>query len=142
MFGQTKDESERTVPIRFESCTVIFDWTEVEVWGRSPKRPILSTTRYTVPLGALTGGEVMKQSLCLSPVMFRPCDSKEQETWTVVLDTKSNVILSETHEDLNNTTKTESQKSALMMFSDESIANRVLEAFKHAANLCPKKEAF
>jgi hypothetical protein len=133
--GKTKDESERTVPIAFESCIIIFDDIEVEVWGKYPHNPIISTTRYTVPLGALTGGEVMKYSISLS-------DSEKLETWSVVLKAASRVILSETYEDLNNTTKSESWKDAAVVFYEESIAKRVLDAFKHAADLCRGKEPF
>ena len=69
-------------------------------------------------------------------------DSKKLDRWTVDLNLTSKVVLNETHEDLNNTTKSEGQKWAFIIFYDESVAKRVLEAFKHAADLCRMKEPF
>jgi len=133
--GRTKDVTVRTVPKQFESCTVVFDSTEVEVWEKYRQHPIVSTRRYTVPLGALTEVWIMKDDLPLST-------SEKLAMWLVVLETTSNVVLSEEHEDLRNTTKSESRKTAFIAFNDESTAKRVLEAFNHAANLCRGKEAF
>ena len=67
---------------------------------------------------------------------------KKVDKWEVWLLASSKVILSEEHEDLNNTTKSESQSGFCLTFYDESIAKRVLEAFKHAADLCRGKESF
>jgi hypothetical protein len=54
----------------------------------------------------------------------------------------SNVILTEEHEDLRNTIKAESAKSAVIAFSDEPLAKRVADAFNHAGGLCRTKEPF
>jgi hypothetical protein len=67
---------------------------------------------------------------------------KQLDEWDVYLDAISNAVLWETHEDLKNTTKSESVKFAVLSFYDESIANRVLEAFLHGAVLCRGKEPF
>jgi len=139
--GPTKDVTLRTVPVRFDSCTVSFDLTEVDVWAAYRDRPIVSTTRQVVPLGALTGSRVMKNSIRLSLDSSNKIE-KQVEEWNVYLNTASKVILSETHEDLNNSTKSESVNFAFLGFYEESIANRVLEAFKHAAELCRGKEPF
>ena len=56
--SKTKDVSLRTIPIRFDSCAVISNFTEVDTWEKFRQRPIVTTTRYTVPLGAITGGTV------------------------------------------------------------------------------------
>ena len=134
----TKDVTLRTVPIRFDSCGVIFGFIEVDIWGKYPDQPIVTTTRYTVPLGAITRGEVMPDTISLSI----GADSKKIEHWIVTLHAASKVILDDTHEDLNNTTKSESRNWAFVVFDDESIARRVLEAFKHATELCRNKEPF
>jgi hypothetical protein len=136
--GLTEDVTVSTVPIRFDSCTVIFDFTEVQIWEKYRDSPWVTTTRYTVPLGAIAGGEVVTDSLSLS---FSP-DSKKIESWTVILHASSKMVLEETHKDLNNTTKSESQKMAFLTFNEESTAKRVLDAFKHAADFCRGKEPF
>jgi hypothetical protein len=61
-----------------------------------------------------------------------------------LLETASSVILSENRQswDLNNSTKSESTKLFIIGFSDQSIAERVLEAFRHAADLYKGKEPF
>lgn len=135
LMGRTKDVTLRTAATRFESCIIIFESTEVDVWEKYPRTPDVSTTRYTVPLGALTGGTVIKDNVTLS-------DSKQLETWSLLLHATSKVILRETHEGLKNTTKSESQNWVGMIFYEESIARRVLEAFTHAADLCRGKEPF
>ncbi len=83
----------------------------------------------------------MKNSIRLSLDSSNKIE-KQVEEWNVYLNTASKVILSETHEDLNNSTKSESVNFAFLGFYEESIANRVLEAFKHAAELCRGKEPF
>src|SRR5271169_6865121 len=40
--SKTKDVSLRTVPIRFESCTVIYDLTEANIWEKIPNLPIVT----------------------------------------------------------------------------------------------------
>jgi len=134
--GPTKDVRIRAVPIHFDSCTVIFDFTEVVVWERYSERSITTTTRYTIPLGSVDGGDVTNLHIGLSITN----KASTFEGWTVGLDSKSKLILSEEHEDLRNTTKNESAGVALMVFNDELIAKRVLEAFLHASDLCRKKK--
>ena len=138
--GRTKDFTIRTVPVRFDSCTVVYERREVDVYENFRQFPQEQITRYTVPLGALTGeGLVTKFDVPLSM-------STKFDTWLVGLNASSKVILSETHEiglDGSNTTKSESEdRFTLGFLPDESIAKRVLEAFKHAAELCRGKEPF
>jgi hypothetical protein len=136
-----KDVTVRTVPTHFDSCTVSFDYTEVEIFEKHRDRPIVTTTRQTVPLGAVSGTKVINDSVPLSLNDAHEID-KKVDRWIVSLDTTSKLVLSETHEDLSNTTTSESQNFAILVFYDESIANRVAAAFKHAADLCRKKEPF
>lgn len=148
--GRTKDVTLRTVPIRFESCTVSFELIETWKWGNYPDFPEVHTSRQTIPLGALTGGVVKKDSISVkasNPLL----DKEEQiDLWTVFLDATSKVILHESddvmlHESREvrkNTTESASKNYAGLTFYDESVARRVLEAFKHAADLCRGKEAF
>lgn len=146
--GNSKDISIKTVPVKFESCTVVFDYSEATTWEKYPKNPITTTTRYTIPLGELSGVEVLKVGIfiglsdkCLAS--DQNCyESKNLDVWTVWLKAKSAVILEETHEDLRNTNKSESTKRAWIGFSDESLARRVGDAFTHASELCKGKEPF
>lgn len=144
--GTTKDVTWRTIPRRFESCTITFDTSEVWVWDRFPKLRDTHIERNTIPLGALTG----------ESIVFRLSDYvKTLETpdeWVVPLEATSKVILSEswhfilgpgeTEDNAKYTIKTESEKVTTISFTDESVANRVMQAFKRAADLCRGKEPF
>lgn len=125
--GGTKDVTRRTIATRFDSCTISFDNVEVSIYEKYPHDPVTEVSRYTVPLGALKGGKI--NGIC-------------KECWAVYLEADSNVILNEDHVDLGNTTKSDAGKYAFLIFKDESIAQRVLKAFLHAADLCRGKEPF
>jgi hypothetical protein len=131
-----KEETSRTIPVRFDSCTVVYDYNEVAVWKKSGTY-INLTTRYTVPLGAVQKTDIMDISRDLS---FSP--RKKIHIWAVILKSGSNDILEETHYSDSDRTKTESQNHALVFFFDKSIAQRVADAFSHAAGLCRGKEPF
>ena len=53
-----KDVTLRTLPAHFESCTVSFDWIETGVFSNAPDVPVVSSSRQTLPLGALAGGDL------------------------------------------------------------------------------------
>jgi hypothetical protein len=141
IIGKTKDVTVRTAPIRFESCTIVFDETEVAVWGNLPNDPITETLRSTVPLGEVSDTKIVKID---TPLAW----SKEGDVvkslpgWIVGLYTNSDVILEETHRDIGNKTKNSAAHSAGIVFRDESVAKRVSEAFKHAADLCRGTQPF
>ena len=101
--GRTKDVTIRTIPSHFESCTVSFDLIETDVWEKYPNNPITITTRQTIPLGALTGGNIVKDHATLSITDSLTVD-QTLDTWTLFLNSASKVILSETHNSLYNTT--------------------------------------
>jgi hypothetical protein len=139
--GHTKGITLRTVPVRFESCTVIFDSIESDVWEKFSGRPIVTTIRYTVPLGAVVGSEVWKYDTPLYMSKdFR--QTKSLETWVVTLKTQTKVILTDETTDIKNTTKSEGNDRVSIGFYDEAIARRVLEGFNHAAAICRGKEPF
>jgi hypothetical protein len=110
-----KDVTVRTLPTHFDSCTVSFDYTEVEIFEKHRDRPIVTTTRQTVPLGAVSGTKVINESVPVSLNDAYKID-KTVDRWIVSLDTTSKLVLSETHEDLNNTTTSESQNFAILVF--------------------------
>ncbi len=147
--GDTKDVTTRAVPIRFDSCSVAFESSEVDIWGNFPKNPVTTTTRYTVPLGEVSDITTLKADIflglsdkCIASKYSDCKDNPKIERWAVFLETKSGVILQETHEDLKNTTQGESSRRAFLDFSDEPLAKRVADAFTHASDLCRGKEPF
>jgi Trypsin-like peptidase domain len=139
--GKKKDVTLRTTPIRFDSCTIIFDLTEVWVWENYPKNPDVTTSRYTVPLGSIRRPWIMEDE---NPLVAktRLSESEKIKGWVVVLESTSNDILYEEHKNIPDTTKSESRKSAFIEFYDGSVAQRVLAAFDHAASLCRNREPF
>jgi hypothetical protein len=129
------DTTTRTVPVSFESCNVAFDHIGTSVLKRYADLQVRSTTRYTVPLGALDKGRASKWT-STSDLSYTV------DPWSVSLHSKSKVILSEAHDDLTNTTRSETVSQVFLNFNDESIAKRVQEAFNHSADLCRGKEPF
>lgn len=133
----------KVVPTRFDSCTVTVEETWVSV-GKNQFGPNsadlqkVETIRWTVPLGAVTDVSVLLEQTLESS---EPSDPKIA-TWGVFLKTASKAVLHETHEDVFNKTVTESLDYAALDFSEESTAQRVSEAFKHAVELCRGKEPF
>jgi hypothetical protein len=83
-------------------------------------------TRFTIPLGALTEGKITNASL---PTFDR---------FYVFPKAESNLILEESLEDPDNPIRN-ATTSAILGFTQESMAGRVLDAFNHAADLCRKK---
>jgi hypothetical protein len=134
VMGPTEEITTTTAPVRFDSCTIVFDSKETRLWGPPtfPKRPEVRITRYTIPLGALTGGSVIK--------------SRTRERWTVGLVVPAKDILAEKTVVLYATPpKTQAidgTECVFLTFTSEGLAQRVLEAFHHAADLCRKKEPF
>lgn len=133
--GRT-EATHRTVPVRFDSCTIVFDAEDIQVFERFREQPEVTTTRYTVPLAEISDVYILKSQIPL------PERGTGIDLWAVTLSAKSKVILSETHENQRNTSKSESGTAAFLWFFDETIANRVLEAFKHAVERCHAKEPF
>jgi hypothetical protein len=134
----SKDITFKYTATQIEVCTVILDHTETTAYENLQGPPAVQTIRYTLPLGSVMNAYTFRDDSPLSLAFYHFA------TWSVVLETESNVILSETHEPwyLIGTTKNESTKTFIMTFNEESIAMRVLEAFKHAADLCRGKEPF
>jgi hypothetical protein len=96
------------------------------------------TSRYTVPLGALIGFSVERvdESHQSDNDTFI---SGDRWMYRLLLTTKSKDISVVTHTTIN---ATDTSNLMVLCFNDESLANRVMEAFKHAADLCRRKEPF
>jgi hypothetical protein len=144
-FGRTKEIARVTAPKRFDSCTISLDETEVWIWDKYPTLRDVHTRRYTLPLSELAGVSAFNTKDLIK-------DPEIPEGWTVKLQTKSRVILSEmwsvilsigeANDNPSGAVKTESVDSLHIFFKEESIAKRAREAFNHAADLCRGKEAF
>jgi hypothetical protein len=137
----------RSVVWSFDSCSVAFGTVEVETRKEQPAwmsaqgagaTPFIITHRYTVPLGVITGLYVRPLKNATDDLFI------SGETWSyrLLLVSKSNELLDVTSYNDGRPTRTESTDVVSLPFNDESIANRVLEAFKHAADLCRKKDVF
>jgi hypothetical protein len=133
---KTKEVTHTTVPVRFDSCTITFTSSEVEVWEKFPKLPETTTLRFTVPLGEITKVSVEENSIL--PLL----NSTKLETWVITLTAWSKSILQETYESTNDKRRSESTYVAILIFYEEEIAQRVSVAFRHAADLCRGKEPF
>jgi hypothetical protein len=139
--GGTKEVNLRTIPGQFESCTLSYDFIEVDTWSDLPGRPMTTKTRQTIPLGAITSADVKSSEIALTI----GSDLKVVKTttqWIAYFNADSKVILHETHEDVNKSVKSESLSFAYLIYDDEAVAKRVVEAFKHAAGLCRQAEPF
>ena len=144
-YGRTKEVTDRIIPRHFESCTISFDDSEVWVWEKYRELREVNTTRYAVPLGEISDVSI------LTPADLPKVPGKP-ELWSVALITKSNAILKETwtvivgagdsDENAPRTTQSESVNAAFMDFTEEATTKRVVQAFKHAADLCRGKEVF
>jgi hypothetical protein len=123
-----------------ESCTAIVgpEFTS----GTNEYRPVptstLSTTRYTIPLGTLSRGTVEKSNLL--PAGNGRLVSGDSSVYRVILSSVAKQILMQADSPSGSTAA--SQDFFSLGFSEESMAQRVLDAFSHASDLCRKKEAF
>jgi hypothetical protein len=129
------DWSTKTLPLTFESCTIAFDvvYSTAVPKTRPELGPRATTFRWTVPLGAITGKVTKVDMKSLT-------DQTDEQWWVVRLEAASNVILREIQGPAWNSTT--SEDTALLVFNDGSVAQRVLTAFLHAAELCRKEEPF
>ncbi len=142
--------TERTVPVRFDSCVAVFDQivTETpskELFDRTRRKfPTITLTdvtstytiRLTIPLGSLDAGQALNMPKQIYETI------RKVDEWDVELRSKSKVILSEVLHDDSGREKNDTLDLALLPYNDESIAKRVQDAFNHAAELCRGKEPF
>lgn len=143
--GRSKLVTQRLIPERFESCTIVFHDVEEWIWEKYPMVREVHTTRHTIPLGALT-------DLSISRLNEYIKDPAYANVWAVFLQANSKIMLDENWSNVldirenddgkKRNMRNENVKTVCLSFNDESIAKRVLEAFKHATVLCNAREAF
>jgi hypothetical protein len=133
-----------------DSCTGVFDIVNTTRIVESPDYQVVGMFRVTLPLGALTEAFVAHmENLDLLPP-GTTFVSGDRWGYRVCLKSKSrdislaefpNVWHGQSVPTLQ-TPVTTTTNSFVLVFNDESIANRILEAFKHATALCQKKDIF
>jgi hypothetical protein len=121
-----------------DSCTVVFGLVMTYTPNNRPaSKSSVYTYRYTVPLGAVKGGSVEQRQNA------RDFVSGEQWRYEVSIPTKSKEIsLTMFTSDSNEQPQTRNSDTSGLWFNDDSVAQRVLTAFSHAAELCRRKEPF
>jgi hypothetical protein len=134
--------NEHAAAFSLESCTGVLGVMYTAKWPNLPND--VSTVRYTVPLGALTEAFVQRMENQDSVdsdfrILHKPYVGGEQWSYRVYLRTKPNIIIVA---DSGESPVTRTTNQIHLKFTDESMANRIVEAFKHAADLCRGKEAF
>jgi hypothetical protein len=95
--------------------------------------------RYKAPLGLLDGGTIERRENQFYTGTFV---SGEKWSYYLFLNSKSKEISAETVDNKGAVVSAEATGSVLLKFNDETLAQRVLNAFNHAAELCRTKEPF
>jgi hypothetical protein len=134
--GETLAVTVRGVAPTFNSCNVVFGQVERRSKGDQDTRPLVVTSLFTVPLSVIDRGATIPARVDI--VHYRSGEA----SYMVSTGSGSNVIVHEIHYGVDDSTKSEMVNVAFLYFNDESIARRVQEAFRHAADLCRKKEVF
>ena len=146
------DTTVSIVPVTLDSCTAAFDEVHHSIIQSEEYESYL-TVRSTIPLGSLMGGGVKK----VSKEEIHAVD--DVDIWYVLLGAGSKVITSDLlHTSASmftpfpgspkirmkgdDVTQRESVNHAEAVFSDRSVAQRILEASHHAADLCRGSEPF
>jgi hypothetical protein len=131
--------NEQSAVYSLDSCTATFGRVVTITIVNRPQHQSVGTYRVTMPLGVISSAIVVSM------------DSLEGDAkaafgsgggYRVVLMSKSKSILATDHPPNNQLPITQAVDTFILKFSDESMANRVGEAFRHAADLCRKKDLF
>lgn len=101
--------------------------------------PFVITVHYTVPLGILTGGYVLHDEATVAGFTFV---SGEQWGYYVWLTGSSEIVVTSSSDNPKHLSDSSVTDHLFLIFSDESLAQRVLHAFNHAAAFCRRKEPF
>ena len=123
-----------------DSCKVIVgDITTMTPESHPNGVTTVFTARYTLPLGVLTGGAVMRTENTVEGFSFV---SGEQWGYRVLLIGGKEILFTRSTSGPPPLSDSITTDRFWLTFNDESLAQRVLEAFKHAAVLCREKEPF
>jgi len=125
--------NEHAVVFSLDSCTGVFDFVTTITVGQQQG---VNTIRYTVPLGVVT--EAFVDHLENRGTFV----SGDRSAYRLVLKSKSTAISVADFGINSQLPVTTTTNWFYLKFNDESLADRVMTAFKHAADLCGKKEVF
>jgi TonB family protein len=145
--------SEQSVAVSLDSCTAVTGRENAVTFAGNRGGFRLS---YTVPLGALTAGDVARlENVWTGAASDAPYAGPgnsgvfvngDKWGYRVILKSKSTDILFKSvgfgSPPPPNPDTTKNTNTLYLVFNDESLARRVLTAFLHAADLCRKKELF
>jgi hypothetical protein len=139
--GVTSKVNHQSQAWSLDSCTIVVGYEDVVLFNipSLPPRPFITTNRYTLPLSDLTTVFVVKDNNLQTQYRFV---SGDQSAYRVVLMTASTFPHLLNSNDSRFGPTSERTDQLYLSFNDEQIANRVKDAFKHAADLCRRKEAF
>jgi hypothetical protein len=133
----------------FDSCTVVFGVVTTKRAINFGYTPAVFTARYTVPLGVLTGGVVshVEKGLLTTGTFvsgerwaYRLDLTGAKEISVAITGTAFGIMPNPTGPIIHS--KASVTDFVALAFNDEALAQRVLQAFNHAAALCRKKEPF
>jgi len=137
------DIGDRTTKMRvwnLDSCMATIGFEGKTVWQKNPYR-INTDARYTLALANISAGSVKKQdTLVRGKERFLDVTGDEWQYVVTLASGSKAIILVSVHN--SEPAMTEAVDALPLYFADESLAQRVLAAFLHAAELCRNKEPF
>ena len=123
-----------------DSCLVVIGELSSSMPVSHPNGvPDVITVRYTLPLGVLAGGYVVHEPATVAGFTFV---SGEQWAYYLWLNGPKEISLAVSMSGPSPRSEASTTDHLFLIFNDESLAQRVLQAFNHAASLCRKKEVF
>jgi S1-C subfamily serine protease len=124
-----------------DSCTIVVGCVEVMIFDLPllPPSQFIITDRYTLPLSDLTTAFVLKRD---NPPPQYTFLSGDESAYNVVVMTSSTFLHLRSSNDSHLAPIAERGMQLSLSFNDAQFANRVKDAFTHAAALCREKEPF
>ena len=124
-----------------DSCLVVIGELSSSMPVSHPNGvPDVITVRYTLPLGVLAGGYVVHEPATAQQVS--PLLVGNNGRTTFGWNGPKEISLAVSMSGPSPRSEASTTDHLFLIFNDESLAQRVLQAFNHAASLCRKKEVF
>jgi hypothetical protein len=126
----------QSLPENFESCTVTLAEKATFRTISCPTCATDTTTdRYTVPLGSITDTHIERRNNASSAIETIIGGPEWRYELFLISESKEILAVTTYHTEFN-------QRSVRIIVDDEPAAKRIQDAFRHAADLCRKKEPF
>ena len=144
--GETEVETIQSKAWSLDSCTITIGYEMTTISKEHPDS-LTDTFRYQLPLGIINGGYVEKKETVDPAVSKAVLAGGERWEYIVHLTGTSNEVLLQIFSRFSNSPTpnpptAQNRNFLFLHFDDDAIARRVLEAFRHAADLCRNKEPF